>query len=158
LAEVEVEPGDTGIPPAPEPVAGATGLLLTLLTPVDLGGTWLPPAFGPDALDGGATAWRGELAGIRLTIHSAVIGPAVREGGWDLAARRPRPVQSLIPAGSAWFATVQDPSGRTLTGQALAPAAHALHGTQIAGDPLGHGQLAVGFLDSTRCPDLEVPQ
>lgn len=156
LAGVEVGPGDAGIPAAPAAAPDALGLVLTLLTPVDLSGAWLPPGFAVHAVDGRPTAWRGELAGIPLTVHSAVIGPALREGGWDLAARQPRPVRSLVPAGSAWYATVHDASGQVLTGEALRPAIGALHGARLAADALGHGQLAVGLFDATRFPDLEV--
>jgi CRISPR-associated protein Cmr3 len=132
------------------------GLVLTLLTPVDLDGCWLPLGFALDRKDGRPTVWRGELTGVPLTVHSAVIGPALREGGWDLAARQPRPVRSLVSAGSAWYATVQDASGGTLTGEALRPAIAALHGARLAEDALGHGQLAVGLFDATRFHDLEV--
>lgn len=156
LAGVDVVPGDAEIPPAPKPSPDASGLVLALLTPVELGGSWLPPGFAADRRDGRATAWRGELAGVPLTVHSAAIGPALREGGWDLAARQPRPVRSLVPAGSAWYATVHDASGRTLTGEALEPAIGVLHGARLADDALGHGQLAVGLFDDTRFPDLEV--
>jgi len=54
----------------------------------------------------GAGCWTGEIAGVRLEIHSTVIGKAIREGGWDQAAGAPRTVRSLLPAGSAWCRTL----------------------------------------------------
>lgn len=157
LAGVDLEPGDLGIPPAPAPTPETLGLVLALITPADLGGSWLPPGFSAAVPEAGRPiAWRGELAGVSLTIHSAVIGPVLREGGWDLAARQPRPVRSLVPAGSAWYATVHDASGRTLTGETLRPAIRTLHGAQMLDDPLGLGHLAVGLFDATHFPYLEV--
>jgi hypothetical protein len=158
LAEVDVEPEDAGIPSAPEPTSRTLGLVVVLLTSADLGGSWLPPGFSAHPGSGQPRAWRGELRGIPLTVHSAVIGPAVREGGWDLAARKPRPVRSLAPAGAAWYLTVDDASGGSITGEALAPAIRVLHGARLADDALGHGQLAVGLFDSTRFPHLEAPR
>ncbi|MDQ6957405.1 MAG: type III-B CRISPR module-associated protein Cmr3 [Mariprofundaceae bacterium] len=38
-----------------------------------------------------------------LKIISACIGKAVREGGWDYRKRRPKPLKSLVPAGSVYF-------------------------------------------------------
>ncbi|MDQ6995093.1 MAG: type III-B CRISPR module-associated protein Cmr3 [Mariprofundaceae bacterium] len=38
-----------------------------------------------------------------MTIVSACIGKAVREGGWDYKKKQPKPLKSLIPAGSSYF-------------------------------------------------------
>jgi len=38
-----------------------------------------------------------------LKIVSACVGKAVREGGWDYAKRKPKPLKSLVPAGSVYF-------------------------------------------------------
>lgn len=156
LAAVEIEPSESGVPPAPAPNPETLGLVVALLTPADLRGSWAPAGFTRAAGREHAGVWRGELCGVPLTLHSAVIGPAVREGGWDLAARAPRPVRSLAPAGSAWFVTVDDgASGGTVTGEALAPAIAALHGALLSDDVLGYGQLAVGLFDTTRFPHPE---
>lgn len=145
------------------PKAGGQRLLLMLLTPADFGQAsddsdsasvgsvrashgagqastrWLPPGFKPIERDG-ERIWQGEiqgLEGIRLTIECAVLGKAVREGGWDLARQRPRPVRSLVPAGSLYFCTLEgDP----------ASAIPRLHGAHIGQDTaLGRGELAVGI-------------
>jgi len=38
-----------------------------------------------------------------IEIVSACIGKAVREGGWDYKKRAPKPLKSLVPAGSVYF-------------------------------------------------------
>jgi len=38
-----------------------------------------------------------------VTCISACIGKAVREGGWDYKQRKPKPLKSLMPAGSVFF-------------------------------------------------------
>ncbi|MDQ2694856.1 MAG: hypothetical protein M3Z21_05650 [Pseudomonadota bacterium] len=126
---------------------GATGLILCLMTPADP----VDPGKKPEDLrkspllpgfrkveESSPTVWRGEINGVSLTCHCAVIGKPRREGGWDLVRRGPRPVRSLIPAGSAWFCTVD--------GNDLSRAIDALHGTQIGTEQkLGRGILAVGL-------------
>lgn len=146
LVGVDLEQGATRLPEAPTPRDSSLGLIVVLLTPIDLGKTWLPPGFEPIETTTART-WIGRIAGIDLTIHSAVMGPAIREGGWDLAARKPRPVRSLIPAGSAWYVTVKGNDGGIARGQALTPAIRAIHGNTLTNNPLGHGQLAVGLFD-----------
>ena len=55
----------------------------------------------------GNSVWQGQINGIALTIHCAVIGKVLREGGWDLRNKQAKPVRSLIPAGSVFYCTVQ---------------------------------------------------
>ena len=118
-------------------------LLLMLVTHADFGDRadgegWLLPGFAPTKRDD-VRVWQGTLEGIRLTLECAVIGKAVREGGWDLARQRPRPVRSLIPAGSLYFCTLDDAAD---TGAAI----DTLHGRQIGRDTaVGRGELAVGL-------------
>lgn len=135
---------------ATEPVKGlrpklaerTKGLILVLLTPADLSGDWLPPGFVPCK---GAGCWTGEIAGVRLEIYSAVIGKPIREGGWDQAAGAPRTVRSLLPAGSAWYCTLDGDKERAI---------EVLHGSAIGCDQaLGRGRLAVGLW-----PESELPQ
>jgi len=38
-----------------------------------------------------------------VEVISACIGKAVREGGWDYKKRVPKPLKSLVPAGSVYF-------------------------------------------------------
>ena len=118
------------------PEVNSQNLLLMLLTHADFGDDWVLPGFAPDT-QGDVKVWRGQLHGVDLILHSAVLGKAAREGGWDLLNRQPRPVVSLIPAGSVYFCTV--------TGDPKAAIA-ALHGQHIGNDTaLGRGELAVGL-------------
>lgn len=120
-------------------------LLLYLLTPLPIqttGKAWQPlPGFTREERDN-QTVWVGNINGIGLELHGAVTGKALREGGWDMAKHQPRPVSSLIPAGSVFFCTVKN--GDT------AAAIRALHNQHIQdiGEQLtayGYGHLAVGI-------------
>lgn len=55
----------------------------------------------------GKTVWQGRINNIDLTLHCAVIGKVLREGGWDLRKFQAKPVCSLIPAGSVFYCTVE---------------------------------------------------
>ncbi|EGV32633.1 CRISPR-associated protein, Cmr3 family [Thiorhodococcus drewsii AZ1] len=126
-------------PVGPEPpVAQGNQLALMLLTPADFDREWLPPGFIPSERDG-LGVWQGKIRGVSLTLRCAVIGKTAREGGWDLANQRPRPVRSLVPAGSIYFCTLDD-------GVDARAAVEALHGQHIGRDSaLGRGELAVGL-------------
>lgn len=122
------------------PPANARGLILVLLTPADLDGNWLPPGFMPQEDGSGTRTWLGRIADVPLRIHAAVIGKAQREGGWDLMQGAPRPVRSLIPAGSAWYCTVENGD--------IANALTQLHRCRIGREDthrLGRGLLAAGI-------------
>ncbi len=99
------------------------GLILILLTHGDFNG-----ATAPD--------W--SALPVRLNYVSACIGKAVREGGWDYANRKPKPLKSLVPAGSCYFVTVGDGD--------LAAVINALHGMHIGQrTKFGYGEIAVGL-------------
>jgi len=118
------------------PKIDSRNLLLVLLTHADFGGKWELPDFKEET-QGDIKVWRGKINGFDLILHSAVIGKAVREGGWDLLNKQPRPVQSLVPAGSVYFCTVE---GDVQT------AVKTLHGCHIGQHTaLGRGELAIGF-------------
>lgn len=128
-------------PPAkPQTKDDKQELILVLLTPArfeNQHGNWLPPGFTPAEVDG-ADVWRGEIKDIRLTLHAAVLGKAQREGGWDMAERKPRDVQSLIPPGSSYYCTVDDGN--------IAAAIESLHGQQIGEDKkFGRGVIVCGL-------------
>ncbi len=132
------------------------GLILILLTPArfdDNSFPWLPDDFNKqdenaqdenaqdenaqdeNAQDeNGIKTWQRTIYGIDLIIHAAVIGKTQREGGWDAANRQPRPMQSLIPAGSCYYCTVDNGDIQT--------AIDTLHGTAIGQDThLGRGRI-----------------
>ncbi|MEE9304504.1 MAG: type III-B CRISPR module-associated Cmr3 family protein, partial [Thiotrichaceae bacterium] len=46
-----------------------------------------------------ASYWQGNIEGVDLKLHGAVVGKAIRDGGWDMAKHQPRDDRSLIPAG-----------------------------------------------------------
>ncbi|MBU0655545.1 MAG: type III-B CRISPR module-associated protein Cmr3 [Gammaproteobacteria bacterium] len=105
----------------------------------------LTPLYGSPCLDFhrkacNPTVWRGTLNGIALTLHGAITGKVQRVGGWDMAANKPRPVKSLVPAGSVFFCSVDDGD--------IQAAINALHDQRI-GDftEYGYGHLAVGVWD-----------
>lgn len=117
------------------------GLLLYMLTPLHMqsqGKNWQPlPGFNREERDN-QTVWVGTLNGIELELHGAVTGKALREGGWDMATHQPRPIASLIPAGSVFFCTAKN--GDTPT------AIKALNNTQIGElSAYGYGHLAAGL-------------
>lgn len=87
------------------------------------------------------TVWKGELNKISLTLHGAITGKVQRVGGWDMAANKPRPVKSLVPAGSVFFCSVENSND-------VQAAINALHNQRI-GDftEYGYGHLAVGVWD-----------
>lgn len=68
--------------------------------------TYTPLSGFEQSEEQGKTVWRGKINGIDLTLHCAVVGKVLREGGWDLIYKKPKPVRSLIPAGSVFYCTV----------------------------------------------------
>lgn len=94
------------LPEAPS-AAGAIGLKLQLISaaPMPQQTAYAPlPGFtqNPQA---NPTVWTGTVNGIALTLHCAITGKALREGGWDLIGKKPKPVRSFIPAGSVFYCT-----------------------------------------------------
>ena len=63
---------------------GKDKAMIVLLTHADFGGRAEPDIKG-------------------LKVVSACVGKAVREGGWDYALKQPKPLKSLVPAGSVFF-------------------------------------------------------
>ena len=131
-------PASLAVPEAPD---SPNGIFVTLLTHARFGESgkpdWLPPRFS-DATHEGAKCWTGTIAGVSLRLVSCVIGKTIREGGWDLARHCPRPVRSLIPAGSVYFFQVLSSS--------CEEAVTAIHGTHLGHDnEWGRGELAAGY-------------
>jgi CRISPR-associated protein Cmr3 len=130
LASWKYEPG----PDLPTVKIKGKQVVLVLLTHALFTQGWLPDGFHKQTLVNGQTVWDGELHGVRLRLISSVLGKPVREGGWDLVNRAPRPVDSLVPAGSCYYCEVTGGSD-----------ANNLHGKQIGQDtPYGRGEVAVG--------------
>ena len=145
LASVSADPSPTDIPlpSAPTPPPNHKHFALYLMAHARFldtakKATWLPPGFVPE-VNAGFTAWRGELGGASVRLHSAVLGKPVRIGGWDLARQRPKPLVSYVPAGSVYFFSVED-------GTPLTTVFERLHGSRIGHQiRAGHGLVACGL-------------
>ncbi len=110
-------------PLQPTDVSGAKGLVLTLLTHGDFDGEVIPD-------------W--QAIHPKLELFTACIGKTIREGGWDYARRRPKPLKSLVPAGSCYFFKVK--------GEAFSEVIVSLQHKQIGKrKTFGYGEIAVGL-------------
>lgn len=142
LAGVKINNKPAHFISAPEADNNTLGLILYLLSPAQFNTP--PDVYEPlpgfiKNDEGGTTIWQGSINSIPLTLHSVVAGKAHREGGWDMAQHKPRPVKSLVPAGSAYYCTVDDHA-------TLSDAITALHGVQIGEEQaLGRGKIAAGL-------------
>ena len=167
MAEVSQLPNLTTVSPVELTDRKPQGLILYLITPARLGRfeqgkpangktdyqtpsqpRHVPPGLKKNEGQENHTVWTGNIiyskagqihADIKLTVHSAVIGKPLREGGWKTGVHKnsPRVVKSLIPAGSLWFCTVEGDLNEAII---------ALQGANIGEDAhLGRGELAVGL-------------
>lgn len=94
--------------------------------------SWLPDGF--KQIENG---WQGVINGIDMTIISACIGKAYREGGWNQLEHKPRAVENYLPAGSVFFVEVDKSiADKTIIDK--------LHGKTIANHPWGDGLMLVG--------------
>lgn len=119
LAKLDRVQGYKPIEP-PVPKGGEQGLIVTLVTHADFIGEPEP-----------------DWSALGVTRISACIGKAVREGGWDYAKHEPKPLASLVPAGSSYFVTVDGELGDTI---------QRLHGSKIGNrKEQGYGEIVVGL-------------
>jgi CRISPR-associated protein Cmr3 len=130
--------------PSPEQVIGIKLLLLTPVhVPPAADTAYSPlPGFTPAKKDG-QTVWVGQINGTDLTLHCAVMGKALREGGWDLRKQQAKPVRSLIPAGSVFYCKINDNTE-------LSAALTKLQDTQLDNQnpldkQLGRGLITAGY-------------
>ena len=122
--------------PVPRLPENVCGIVVVLVSHALFSRGWLPDGFELCSF-GGYDSWSGELGGCPLRLISAVTGKPVREGGWDMARCAPRPLISLVPAGSCYFFETE---GNPET------VAHALHGLQIGQETeYGRGEIAAGY-------------
>ena len=97
---VEVtQPTDLTWPVAVSP-SGKT-LTLYLATPAIFRNGWLPDAINPDTLEG-------ELGGAKVKLLACSLGRYTPLGGWDIRARRPKPMRKAVPAGSVYHFEIAD--------------------------------------------------
>ena len=128
---------DNVAPPLAVTPVESSKLVLVLLTAANFcdsngNADWKPKEFQQH---GGG--WRAIFNGVNVRLVSAILGKAVREGGWDMANNCPRPLQSLIPAGSCYFCEVE--------GDASAVIAELNHRKFGEETELGRGEVAVGL-------------
>lgn len=118
-------------------VLSETGFLkILLLQHADFSGRWLLPGFEMKTQNG-VTSWKGELAGYDAELITASVGQPVHLGGWDTAARMPRPMKALVPSGSVYYLKI-DPKHAE-------PIVNALHGSKIGyNTKIGYGHIAIG--------------
>ncbi len=123
------------------------GIILYLLTPLLIEQSkqnlHVLPDFKPcepnhtDHDQSKTTYWKGSIEGIELKICGAIVGKALREGGWDLANHCPRPVKSLLPAGSLFYCNVVNDN--------INEAINTLYDIQLGQlQQYGYGQMTVG--------------
>jgi CRISPR-associated protein Cmr3 len=143
-AYFEIADENNSLPKTEHSDADVLGIKLVLLSAVSvpqLNGYTPLPGFKKIEQEG-ETVWQGQINGIGLTLHCAMTGKVLREGGWDLQNHQPRPVRSLMPAGSVFYCKVK---GDIIT------ALKKLQTGQIGSEnensldiQLGRGLLAVG--------------
>ena len=110
-------------------IAASGRLLVLALAPLDL---------DPDQASG-----RAPLSDCgEARVLAACLGRPLRIGGWDSLARRPLPLQSLLPAGSALFCTCPHPERLA---SAMDKAITAGHGLPRLGHRQRWGYGAVAF-------------
>ena len=119
--------------PPPSPQA-----ILYNLTPVTCAAelpAGVPLGFKP-ATHKGFDCWEGQLLGVELRILSISCNRPLREGGWNMASHQSRPVESLLPAGSALYVEAINGDPNTLL---------CLHQQCCSKDAaLGRGHLLLG--------------
>lgn len=144
-------PKESTLPVAPTPTTDTKGLIITFLTPARFAdGSWVLPGFTESGSE--TKYWMGEIKGIALTLHAAVIGKAQREGGWDMAQHKPRDMQSFIPAGSSYYVELADR-------EQLDAAIKTLHGLRIGEDiQLGRGIIVCGLWNKQEFMQEETAQ
>ncbi len=122
LAELTRVTGEShpNVVEAPGMRGNEKGLIVTLLTNGDFVGKTVP-----------------DFSALGLTLVSACIGKPIREGGWSYAKRAPKPLGSLVPAGSSYFAEANGD---------LRDKIKELHGKKIGNrTEYGYGEIAVGL-------------
>lgn len=130
------------VSPLPKPIIKGTRLLLCLLTHAAFEQGWLPDGFEMVTAESHGRScqyWVGELAGKKVRLISCVTGKPVREGGWDLANKKPRELRGLVPAGSCYFLECDSE-------QDAKQVANAMQGAQWGQETAwGRGQCVVGM-------------
>lgn len=142
LAYVETVPPRAELS-VPEEEDGIQGIVITFVSEaVWREGHWVPPPFEREMDGDGVVTWIGEIGGVTVRIHTGIVLPTIREGGWDLGvgtSGAPRVRRSYVPAGSSWYATLE-------SSRSWLEAARRIQGQQIGEEAAwGRGQVVVGW-------------
>ena len=121
----------------PEVSLKAPFFKLYLSSPSIFSQGWLPGGISPDTLEG-------EINGIPIRLIAASIDKPAYRGGFDIKARRFKPMKRAVSAGSVYF-------GELLNDTEPAQAIKALHGQSISDEKRaeGYGIAFIGSLPTT---------
>lgn len=125
----------------------AAGITLYLATPALITDAPLP-GFIPINNDAGRVCcWEGKICDVALRLVSAATHRQQRLGGWDMKAHAPKPLRSLIAAGSVFYCELCNNE------EPVADAIKQLSGCKI-GDMQAHGfgELYAGYWPATEHP------
>ena len=112
--------------------------VVVFLTPASFGANGHGAAWpaGTCKIDGG---WKVPLRGQEVTVLARRGPKPLREGGWDMKERSPRPAQALVPAGTVWFCE-DDAAFRAARAGAPDLLASGVDAS------LGRGEIALGWI------------
>lgn len=74
-----------------------------LATPAVFNKGWFPKWIDEKSLEG-------NYNGIKLKLIGCAVGKPILVGGWDIAKRKPKPLQKAVPAGSVYYFEILDNS------------------------------------------------
>jgi len=136
VANIAIEANQLSIP-KPQNFKQAKGLVIYFLSHANFKSNWYPENFTKKVTSSEQVIWQGKINDIEITIESCIIGKSLREGGWDIAKHQPKPAPEMIPAGSVWYITTDEP---------LDKVTDALHQTHIGEETqLGRGLIVCGL-------------
>ena len=136
------------VPPVVNASENLDGLIIYLLTPLpdyrkNNNSPPLPNSSFKADDSGEYLVWKGQMAGVDITIETAITGKLFRLGGWDMAKHRPQAVKSYIPAGSCWYVSIQADQKADDINQIIEKL-HCGYLTTGNDRALGYGQIVIG--------------
>lgn len=140
MASMQVhEYTDSYLPKAPSNLTqqvdnGKKRFMLYFISKLSMKQGWLPKGFTQNSVHNG---FIGTINGIDMTIVSACMGKAYREGGWNQLEHKPRAIENYLPVGTALFVDVDN----SVSDNAII---QALHGKSYLDNAWGEGLMLVG--------------
>lgn len=113
---------------------GKKRFMLYFISKLIMQNGWLPQGFTQNQAQNG---FDGNINDIAMTIVSACMGKAYREGGWNQLEHKPRPIENYLPAGTALFIDVDESINDS---EIIAK----LHGKTYLDNAWGEGLMLVG--------------